>query len=95
MCYCTEEDARRIFGDEIPSADVLRQRLAQEVDELSNFINAVYYGYRITDPEGDCVDSVCGFELVNGFAELVDRMMEHCAAQFSALFEKWKEANIK
>lgn len=95
VCYCTEEDARRIFGNEIPSADVLRQRLAQEVDELSSFINAVYYGYHITDPEGDCVDSICGFELTDGLAELVDRMMEHCAAQFSALFEKWKEANIK
>lgn len=87
IIFYTDSTIKAEYGDEIPDDKTLLAALKREVKEYNDYLNGIWVGYTIDDPDGIVVDSCGGFLLGEGDSVL-KMMKEYSDEQFYALFEK-------
>lgn len=87
IIFYTDSTIKAEYGDEIPDDKTLLAALKREVEEYNDYLNGIWVGYTIDDPDGIVVDS-CGGLLLGEGDSVLKMMKEYSDEQFYALFEK-------
>lgn len=92
IIFYTDSTIKAEYGDETLDDKTLLMALKREVKEYDDYLNGIWVGYTIDDPDGIVVESCGGFYL-DTYNSVLKEMKENSDEQFYALFEKM-EAQI-